>query len=273
MRLRRVVACVLVCLVAVGCASTGPKPAKPIHVKHHKTYPREKRFWAGESGDVQGFVLPMVLVSPKKNQLLQEATKGEYTLFIVAAHNKTSNEALPEDKATPEVRVTIHDMPVANVDGLAVIGPLIMNRLNELSAERNRLALEFGTGEAAPAPAAPPAAAPEGAAPAPKAPGTREELAKVEAAINTLSSIRAYLRLGRLDTKRGIVWYQIVAIPGKEDIAAIQGVQWGCGGGALVDMQEYGYKYDMMDKLKLKDISERPVPGFLPTFVKNWLEE
>ena len=271
MRIRRSAVGLAACLVVFGCASLKPQYPRPIKVQHHKTYPREQRFWAGENGDVQGFVLPLTLVSPKKNQSLQDATKGEFTFFVVAMHHKTSDEGLSQEKLAPSIRMSIRDAPVTNVDAMAAVAPLIRNRMNELTAERSRLAREVSTVEPTPAPAAPPAPGAE-AAPA-KSADTQAELTKVENDLNLLASVRAYLRPGRIDTKRGIVWYQILAIPGKEDIAATQSVQWGYGEGGQVDMQEYGYKFDMLDKLKLKQIAERPLPGFLPTYLKEWMEK
>ena len=268
MRFQRLALCLLACLIAVGCASTEPKPAKAIPVKHHKEYVRARRFWAGEIGDVQGFVLPLVLVSPARNRVLQEATKGQYIFFVVAMHNKASNEALTIDKATPEIRVFVSGAAASSVSGLTVIDPLVRTRLDELSAERNRLSREIVTSGSEPAPAAAPAPAregaapaPEGAAPAPKPTSAKEELAGVEDDIAMLESVRAYLQTGNLDTKRGVLWHQIVAIPGKEDIAAIQSVEWGYTGNPPANLQEYGYRYDTIDKLKLKRIAERPTPS------------
>ena len=267
MRFQRLALCLLACLIAMGCASVEPKPkpAKTIAVKHHKEYVRARRFWAGEIGDVQGFVLPLALVSPTRNRVLQEATKGEYTFFVVAMHSKASNDELAIDKATPEIRVFVSGAAASSVDGLTVIDPLVRSRLDELSAERNRLSREVvisgpETAPAAPAPAGA-APAPEGAAPAPKPAGAQEELAGVENDIAMLGSVRAYLHPGNLDTSKGVIWHQIVAIPSKEDIAAIQSVEWGYTGNAPANLQEYGYRWETIEELKLKRIAEHPKPS------------
>ena len=52
-----------------------------------------------------------------------------------------------------------------------------------------------------------------------------------------------------------------MAIPGKEDIAAIQCVQWGYDAVAPIDLKEYGYRYETIEKLGLTRIAERPAPS------------
>ncbi len=259
-------ACLVACLVAVGCAALQPQYPRPIKIKHTKEYARDRRFWAGEIGDVQGFVLPLALVSPTKNQAIQNATKGSYTFFVVAMHHKTSDEGLSTDKMTPNIALSIGGAMVKNVDAPALVGPVIKSRLNELAAEKNRLGREVATSVTAPPPTAEP-----GATPAPP-PDARAELAQVENEIALLDQVRTYLNPGHVGTKRGLVWYQLLAIQTKEDIAAIQHLQWGYAENPPVDLQEYGYKFEQLDKLKLKQFGERPMPGWLQKHLTGWVE-
>lgn len=257
MIVRRVVAYLMACMFVIGCSYLQPPYPRPIKIKHHKHHDRESRFWAGESGDVQGWVMPLALVSPTRNQPLREAVKDEYTFFVVAMHHKTSDEGLDEAKANVSVQISIRNQMFSNVDGMAVIGPLLLNRINELKAERSRLTKDVSGSTETPAPTA-------------KSPEAQSQLAKVEHDIELLNQLRAYLRPGRIETKRGVVWFQLVAVPGKEDIAAIQNVQWGYGGGPLVDLNEYGYSTEMVDKLKLKEVADRPWWVYLPGFMEPW---
>jgi hypothetical protein len=247
----------LACLV-VGCGYFPQESPRAIKVKHKHNYTREQRFWAGETGDVQGWVLPLALVSPSKNKALRDATKDSYTFFVVTMHHKTSNEALTEEKVAPTIKLSVQNNMIANVDP-SVVEPLIKDRINELTPEKNRLIREA-------------AALVAEAAPAEKAAETNKQLAQVEGDLDLLMNVRAYLHPGHIETKRGLVWFQIVVMPGKEDLAAIQHVQWGYSEGGPVDMQEYGYKFEQLDKLKLKRVGQRKAPGWLPGYLKEWFE-